>query len=373
MLRRIHVHNFRTLVDFEWSPPAACVLVGENGAGKSALFEVLGLLQDVVVYGEDIEELGFPATRTEWLGEPLQLIEIEFDRHGEHFAYRLEARLDTSESHPRSRASISEILSSAGELLFRSSDGRAELFGDAPGSAPRTVVPFDRRRSFLAALEPGPDSRRLAAFREALAAIWMIKPDPLRLENTATEEAVWLDRDLLNFASWYRRKVQEDFEGATRLRTDLLGVIPGFSQLRLESISAEAKDLRVRFDFSGKSHEIGWAKLSEGQRLLIALYGVLRFGFEHASLIALDEVENYVAPAEIQPWLQAVADMAAEGGRQLMVISHHPESIDYLAADAAWRMWRDPATGASRIAKLEPDREVGETAYDLVRQRSEDA
>jgi predicted ATPase len=40
MLRRIYVHNYRTFVSFEWRPPLACVLVGDNGSGKSALLDV---------------------------------------------------------------------------------------------------------------------------------------------------------------------------------------------------------------------------------------------------------------------------------------------------------------------------------------------
>jgi predicted ATPase len=108
--------------------------------------------------------------------------------------------------------------------------------------------------------------------------------------------------------------------------------------------------------------------LSDGQRLLIALFGMLRFGLRRAGFIALDECENYVAPREIQPWFQAVVDAAAEGKQQLLVVSHHPDSINYLAADAVWRLWRDRQGGHTRIARLEPDLGVGETAYDLVKQ-----
>lgn len=365
MLARIYVHNYRTFVHFEWRPPMACVLVGDNGSGKSALFDVLWLVREVVVEGKRIDELGFPATRTAWLDEAEQVIELEIERGGDRFTYRLECRLELANQSDRSRVTIVESLVSSDGLLYQSKDGKAELYGEEG----LTTVPFDRRRSFLAALEPGADHRRIIAFRDAIAAMWIFKPDPLRIGGVAAQETTWIDRDLGNFASWYRTKVQEDFEAATRLREDLLGVIPGFSQLRLDSISADTRELRMRFDFGGKTHEIGWDKLSDGQRLVVVLYGVLRFAFEHDGLIVLDGVESYVAPAEIQPWLRAVADVAAGGNRQLIVISHHPESIDYLAADAAWKMSRDPTSGCSRIERLAPDREAGERAYDLAKQR----
>jgi hypothetical protein len=61
-----------------------------------------------------------------------------------------------------------------------------------------------------------------------------------------------------------------------------------------------------------------------------------------------------------------LVDAAAECRQQLVVVTHHPEAIDYLAADAVCRMWRD-SDGRTRIEQLEPDRSAGETGYDLVR------
>lgn len=68
----------------------------------------------------------------------------------------------------------------------------------------------------------------------------------------------------------------------------------------------------------------------------------------------------------IQPWLRKLTELAHVSDEQVILISHHPEAINYLAADSAWRVWRDPQGGHSRI---EPDLDVGETAYDLA-QRS---
>lgn len=101
--------------------------------------------------------------------------------------------------------------------------------------------------------------------------------------------------------------------------------------------------------------------------MLIGLYGVLHFSLRHAGLILLDEIENYVSPQEIQPWLRKLTELAHASDKQVILISHHPEAIDYLAADSAWRVWRDPQGGHSRIERLEPDLDVGETAYDLTK------
>lgn len=363
MLRRIYIHNYRTFINFEWAPPPACVVVGENGAGKSSLIEVLWALQDVAVRGKLFEETGFPGTLSKLVADGKtaeQTIEVDIEDGGTAFKYRLGCRQE------RGHGSIRETLMANGQLIYRSGDGKVELFGDDPPSpGPRTTIPFERRRSFLAALEPGADNRRIISFREALGAIWGLKPAPASLGATATGESEWLDRDLSNFASWYRARQAQDPDAADLLRQDLKAVLTGFSQLRLEPISHEAKELLIRFTFGEESHELGWAKLSDGQRLLVALYGAFRFALEKkARLIALDEVENYVAPAEIQPWLRLVADAAAKRNCQLLLVSHHPESIDYMAADAAWIMRRDETHGHSRIGQLTPNLDAGETAYE---------
>ena len=74
-----------------------------------------------------------------------------------------------------------------------------------------------------------------------------------------------------------------------------------------------------------------------------------------------------MAAAALLPWLRALLDAAAEHGQQLVVVTRHPEAIDYMAADAVCGMWRDEPYGKACIEQLEPDRSPGETAYDLVR------
>jgi predicted ATPase len=367
MLKRIQVDNFRTFVGFDWAPPPVCVLAGDNGSGKTALFEVLCLLQDIVVGGKMVSETPSRSARTAWLDEAEQRFEIDVDVKEECYRYSLTIAPDD-----RGADAVREELRAGDDLLYSASEGTVLLFGDKPTGHARAQVGFDRRRSFLSAMEPRADNRRTIAFRDAIASVWAMQPDPRRIEGRSTAESTWLERDLSNFASWYRGKALEDDEPADALRGDLRKALPGFSALLLKEIADETKDLRARFTFGGKTHQIPWAKLSDGQRLLIALYGMLRLGLSKATLIALDECENYVSPSEIQPWFRALGDAAAERHQQLVVISHHPESIDYLAASSAWEMWRDKEGGHARIAPLEPDLGAGETAYDLVRHGSPD-
>jgi predicted ATPase len=356
MLRRIHIHNYKTFVNFEWSPPRVCALVGENGAGKTAFIEILWAIRELVVEGKRIDETALPVSRTAWLTEAEQIVEIEIDHDGHRFLYRLECLQGKRAPEVRERLAVGNV------DVYRSSDGKAELFGDDPTPTARATIPFERRRSFIAVLESRPEHQRVVSFRAAIESMWKIKPDPARMGSTAAGESDWLAPDLSNFADWYRAKLQEDPEASAALQGELRNALVGFVQLRLEAVTQRARELRVRFDFGKTTHELSWSELSEGQRLLIALHGFLRLAAKHATLLLLDEIENYVALPEIQPWLRSVVDAMSSKAGQLIVISHHPESIDYLAADAVWVMARDRLAGHTRISRLEPDLEAGETA-----------
>lgn len=365
MLDRLYVHNFRTLVNFEWTPPQSSVLVGRNGAGKTAIFETVWVLRQLLCDGARVEEATYNETRTAWLEKGAeQVIEIELHAGSRVFSYRVEIGPEGNDARP----ALTERLLGDGHVLYEAKGGTVSLYGEPPTpTEPRTVIQVDRRRSFIASLEERADNRSIIAFRQAIHSIWLLSPEPPRVAGAATQEESYLQPNLSNFANWYRLRLQEDPDAAERLRADLRSVIDGLDGLRYERISAEAKDLRVRFAFGSNKHELSWAKLSDGQRLLIALYGVLRLGLTQASVVLLDEIENYLSPDEVQPWLRALSTLAEEQGKQIILISHHPESIDYLAADAMWRVSREPQGGHSRIARLEPDRDAGETAYDLAK------
>lgn len=359
MLQRLYVHNFRTFVNFEWSPPRTCVLVGANGTGKTALVEVIWLIQDLLVSGDELDA-AFGSTRTAWLQETKQTVEIDLTIEGQAFCYRVEIEAGGP------RPALAETLTVEGVLLYRAREGVVELFGNHGADGARTNIPFDRRRSFLAVLEARPDNTKLIAFRHAIAAVYAMKPAPWLLTSAATGESSHLDRNLHNFSSWYRSRVQEDPEGTDALRADLRGVLDGFSSLRFVGVGPTAKEISVKFGFGEHSHDVSWPNLSDGQRALVALYGMLRLGLTRASLVVLDECENYVGPREIQPWFRALVAATQEANVQLLVLSHHPGTIDYLAADAIWELTRDSAGGHTRVATLPIDLNAGESASEML-------
>ncbi|MFW6106856.1 MAG: AAA family ATPase [bacterium] len=91
--------------------------------------------------------------------------------------------------------------------------------------------------------------------------------------------------------------------------------------------------MMVQFRQEKDNYELRLDEISDGQRALIALYALVRLVSGQGYTLWLDEPDNYVALAEIQPWLMELADACGEEVPQAVLCSHHPELIDYLGGD----------------------------------------
>ncbi len=57
MLKRIHIDNFRCLVNFELNFDSINLFLGGNGSGKSTVFEVLRKLQSFILGDAKLEAI----------------------------------------------------------------------------------------------------------------------------------------------------------------------------------------------------------------------------------------------------------------------------------------------------------------------------
>ena len=238
-------------------------------------------------------------------------------------------------------------------MLYESKDGEVRIYGDVPrpDRTPRVNFPFGRKRSFLPDIEPRPDNAHIMAFRAAIGDIWLVKHSPAHLRPTTAEEGGWLERDGSNFSSWFRDVLADRPEVGSLLNEALRPTMPGLQKIAFEKISQKVRELMLQFRTESHDYAISASELSDGQRSLLLLHGLLIGAFDRAGLAFLDEPELGLAPHEMQPWLaQATAALGGHDG-QLFVISHHPAVIDYLAPERTLRFSR-PGGGRTRIDEI---------------------
>lgn len=96
------------------------------------------------------------------------------------------------------------------------------------------------------------------------------------------------------------------------------------------------------------------SELSEGQRCLLSLYMILHFRIERGDTVFIDEPDNFIALREIQPWLLAAEEAVDNHHGQLIIVSHHPETLNQWTRLKALRCFREQ-NGQVRTVKFLPD------------------
>jgi len=339
MLTRVYIDNYRCFVNFELRPEAKQLILRLNGTGKSAFLEVLGLLRDfaVVKPGYRAEELFTSQTLTRWQTLPRQTFELEVTGNGGTYLYTL--WIEVQDRQPRARV-IKEALGFDGKPLALFQEDQVQLFDD--DHVPKAKYPFDPVRSVLAMIGPRKSSSKLAWFAQWLERLYCLRIDPSEMgaEAKAKEEDEIPQDDLSNFAAWYGHIIQEQTRSFLNLQRSLGEILDGFDALDLKKEGRTARVLRAAFySPSGDDErapgrqrlEFDFDELSDGQRVLVALYTLLHCAVGPDTTICIDEPDNFLALAEIQPWLFALSDRIDDEGGQAILISHHPELIDLLA------------------------------------------
>ncbi len=361
MITRIYVDNFLCLGNFEFRPRQLNLLLGDNGSGKTSLFFALKLVRDLVVGGASAGSL-FAFRKTIWDRRDVQSFELEIEGLDGTFNYRLEIQHPPHEA-PQKPHIKGEVLDFDGRPLFRYSGGEVHLFGD--DHSPGAIFPFKPEQSFLPNLES--QSSKIQWFKDFVARINVFQLNPFALDPFSKQDERFLSVNGSNFASWLRYLSQEKPRAKLECEERIAEVIPGFQGFRFQGEMGDRKALLASFRREGGGdHELTLGNLSEGQRILSVLYSILYGLVGAASVLCFDEPENFISLQEVRPWLVSLRDLVEERSGQAMVISHHPEVINYMASDSAFRFDR-PNGDLARVSSWVPS-EIMRPAEILLRE-----
>ncbi|MBF0497670.1 MAG: AAA family ATPase [Deltaproteobacteria bacterium] len=354
MLKKLYANNYRCLVNFEIDFNELTLLMGPNGGGKSTLFDLLYEIRRLLVGKEalDDKDKRFPLfplrDLTAWVKKTEQSFELDVQGEDGLFSYKL---VIVHNPEAKKRRIEFEHLLLDGKPLFEFNRGEVQLYHDDHG--PGSNYPFDWTISALSTIAPRNDNKKLTWFKDWIEKMFIVSLQPKAITSETEEESDWLNRDGTNFPSWYRYISQEHQDKTFQLTKHLRETIAGFHAFKLEQ-AGTYRILKVGFNSEDqKGHPIyfDFGQISDGQRVMIVLYTLL-FGLQGLGhTLFIDEPENYISLPEIQPWLMELKDACGERMPQAVLISHHPELIDYLGPECGKWIERDPL-GPARVKKV---------------------
>ncbi len=368
MISRIYIDNCRCFTDFEYRPGNLQLLLGSNGTGKTTVLVVLDMLRSLVVDGAAIHSAFPNQVLTAWDSRSEQTFELDIKGNGGEYSYQLVV------GHDRDSQSVQivrEVLNFDGQPLCRFEEGEVQLFHDdrTPGPADillssHSAIPtFSNRQS----------TDKLTWFRSRLDRIFVFYPDPLRMGSQSDGSLAHPDSWLHKLASWIRHLDQETpdiIRGLSEtLRDEVFGHFRGF---RFADIDQGRSMLWLQFNpppsdscRGAEPYSLSLGQLSTGQRALVGLYMMLHVAVGPDMSLCIDEPDIYVALRGIQPWLVQLADRVEDTGGQCLLVSHHPELINYLASDRVVHFFREDG-GPVKVRPFEWSHEDALSPAELV-------
>lgn len=368
MLRRLYVHNFRTLVNFTIEFDAMNLLLGSNGSGKSSVFDVLSKLQSFLS-GERrrVEEVFRIEDTTRWESQEAsyQQFEIEWQVEDNNFVYKLRVEHTTSEW--KTRIGSEELLHDGQRLYYfdANGEGLGEVFHDDYTLGGKFLT--DGISSGIQAFDKVTSNSKLIAFQSAIRSLTVVRFNLPRISSQSHREADSPDYGMENFASWFRHLIQSQPSQVFALTIALREILPGFDSMSFQSVG-ESKYLNVEFVHErGENISYRFSQLSDGQKALILLYTLLYcLSPKNRGVLCIDEPENFLALPEVQLWLDALERRVLDGRIQAVLISHHPRLINMLAGDCGQWLHRDSGSSPTRIRPVALDAPDGLSAAKLV-------
>ena len=258
--------------------------------------------------------------------------------------YRLEVE---HQSETRRAAITLESLKAGPSPLFEFLRGEVRLYRDNHSEGP-TYLRTGPSRPWPALRRGKTTSGSRASSMMRGVSVCALEPKRFLAESLSEDSVLQLDGG--NFASWFRHQIQERADRMQAVVEVLRKVLEGFDSIRMEKVGTEARALMVAFQGERGRYELRFDELSDGQRALIALYALVHLAGDQ-DVLFLDEPDNYLALAEIQPWLMAIADACGTRPRQAILCSHHPEMLDYLGGDAGVLLRRE-SSGVISVRSL---------------------
>ncbi|MDQ7785612.1 MAG: AAA family ATPase [Desulfomonilaceae bacterium] len=367
MIKKIYADNFRCLVNFEFSPGPVSLLLGPNGSGKSSVFDLLSKIQLFLEGEGKVTDLFPERDLCRWQTARPLTFELELEGNGGAYRYSLVVEHERERGLARVQK---ELLFFDGKPLFEFHEGKVQLYRDDHSQGPE--YSFDWLQSGLAVLERRHDNKLLSGFKDGIHAFLIVRINPLQMTAESAEDRVRPRITLDDFASWYRYLSQEHQGKVFELTRELREILDGFESFKIRKAGEVHRILELVFSRksgTGEPHFYRFDELSDGQKVLVALYTLIHCGLaddrQGGGVLCIDEPENFLALPEIEPWFQSLYDRCVDTSQQALIISHHPKLINFLAASAGHWFDRE-GEGPVRVKPINDEAETGLAIDELV-------
>lgn len=361
MIRRLYIHNFRCLENFELpiSGKSSILLIGKNGSGKTTVALALEILQKIGRGTSRAADLVRSSDLARNRSDVPIRFEIEVDLEGSLYAYFLALEFSRG---LRGLRVVEEKLTLDGEPVyireFEQLYPKNETSALSRLNNPQPFLPIDWQLVALPIFDTDP----VLVFKRWLSRILILRPIPKLMSGESKEGTLEPNPEVSNFGAWFRGIFAGSPAAYTLIEQYLKQVMPDFLDIQNPEVSRDTRSLSVNFFASNSTVQLPFEDLSDGEKCYLICAMVLATKRANdAAFCFWDEPDNYLALSEVGHFVLELRKAFQSGG-QFIATSHNPETIRRFSDENTLVLYRN--------SHLEPTqvRPIGEFHYsgDLV-------
>jgi ABC-type Mn2+/Zn2+ transport system ATPase subunit len=324
VIRRLYVHNFRCLENFELpiSGLSSALLIGKNGAGKTTVGLALEILQKIARGTNRVGELVKPKDFTRGRTDVPMRFEIEVELEAKIYGYAI--AFEFPEGFKELRV-LEEKLTVDGKPVYTREVAQVHLARTSQEKEAKFLI--DWHLVALPIVQEQSPKDPLLIFKQLLARMLILRPMPSLILGDASEETLEPSVQVTNFGAWFSGFLAYFPSAYTKLDDYLKQVMPDLKDIKKPVVGKDSRSLVVQFSNDQGSVTLPFEDLSDGEKCFMICAMVLATNDAYGPVICFwDEPDNYLALSEVGHFVLALRKAFQSGG-QFIATSHNPEAI----------------------------------------------
>ncbi|MDX2031768.1 MAG: AAA family ATPase [Blastocatellia bacterium] len=337
MIRRLYIHNYRCLENFELPirGHSSVLLIGKNGAGKTTVGAALQILQKIARGTNRIKELVKPGDLTRNRTEIPMRFEIEVELDAGIYEYVIAFELPDDFKELRVHE---ERLTVAGELVY--SRNLAQVLLASTNRQKNAEFNIDWHLVALPIVQERSTKDPLYIFKRWLGRMLILRPIPSLIHGESEQETLYPEPGVENFAAWFSGLIQSDPANYAEIVDDLRQAMPDFQGIKNLATGGNSRSLIVQFSNQQGNLTLPFEHLSDGEKcFLIAALTLAANKQENGLFCFWDEPDNYLAMDEVGHFVMALRQAFQTGG-QFVATSHNTEAIRRFSQENTLLLYR---------------------------------
>lgn len=359
MLKKLYVHNFKCLQNFEFdlNNLHSAFLLGKNGSGKTTIFETIEIFQKI---GQGITSLKdlFDESSFHFNNTSLP-IELKLDVHIDNKQYTYSLIIEFPENFASPIVKSEELLCNDNVILSREG-GRTKVKEESSFS-------LDWHHIGLPLISVNIAENSLKIFKEWLRNIIIISPFPRHFQDLSKRESPVLAREGENLIDWLRYLLSSNPSLYSVMYDFLKKRMPDLEVFKFENLGRDDRRLIFEFRNNRKSKILDFSQLSDGEKIICLGATILAGQKNNTNMLCLwDEPDNFISLTEVKDFTMEFrrAFENSSTAPQLIICSHNERVINSFSNHNTFILKKNSHLLATEIILLETIEYQSDTLID---------